>query len=356
MSTLDRTCSIDFETRSVVDLTDVNAYVYFDDPSTEAWCMAYCFDDDRKNVRLWWAGTPCPTEVADHIRAGGILNAWNAAFERLCFAKLMGPRHGWPVPKLEQWRCTMAAAYAMALPGKLEMAAPALGLDIRKDDAGHRLMLQMSKPRKIDPLIWWDDFDRMERLGAYCRQDVRTEMAVASRLLPLTESEQQVWYLDQKINDRGVGIDERLCLNAREVVREAARRLDAELKTITGYEVAAATNTGAIRKWLGTRGVVTDSIAKDVLAELLNRDDLPGDVRRVLEIRRDGGKSSTAKIDAMLARRQSDGRMRGNLQYHGASTGRWAARGAQLQNLPRPSENGTIPGVVNATIGILLEG
>ena len=29
--------------------------------------------------------------------------------------------------------------------------------------------------------------------------------------------------------------------------------------------------------------------------------------------------------------------MRGNLQYHGAGTGRWAGRGAQLQNLPRPT-------------------
>lgn len=385
-----RTLSIDFETRSVVDLTDVNAYVYFDDPSTDVWCMSYCFSDDT-DVRTWWCGAPIPAPVADHIAAGGILNAWNASFERLCFEKLMGPRYGWPVPKLRQWRCTMAAALAMALPGKLEMAAPALGLDVRKDDAGHRLMLQMSKPRRLgvcqqcdedgNELIevgvydggdtafehrvcrnckgltktatWWDDFDRVERLGAYCEQDVRTEMAVASRILPLSDREQEVWFLDQTINDRGVGIDERLCLSARAVVREAATRLDAELRDLTDFEVSTATNTGRIRKWLGEHGVVTDSIAKDVLAELLNRDDLPPAARRVLEIRRDGGKSSTAKIDAMLDRRQADGRMRGNLQYHGASTGRWAARGAQLQNLPRPSEENDKT-VVKAIIDILL--
>src|SRR3546814_19291956 len=39
----------------------------------------------------------------------------------------------------------------------------------------------------------------------------------------------------------------------------------------------------------------------------------------------------------MLSRRSADGRMRGSLQYHGAGTGRWAGRGAQLQNLPRSS-------------------
>jgi len=348
-----RALSVDFETRSVVDLTDVNAYVYFDDPSTDAWCMSYCFSDQPERVETWWCGAPIPAPVADHIAAGGILNAWNASFERLCFEKLMGPRYGWPVPELRQWRCTMAAALAMALPGKLEMAAPALGLDVRKDEAGHRLMLQMSKPRKRDPLTWWDDFDRVERLGAYCEQDVRTEMAVASRILPLSDREQEVWFLDQTVNDRGVGIDEKLCLSARAVVREAATRLDAELRDLTGFEVSTATNTGRIRKWLGDHGVVTDSIAKDVLAELLNRDDLPPAARRVLEIRRDGGKSSTAKIDAMLDRRQADGRMRGNLQYHGASTGRWAARGAQLQNLPRPSEENDKT-VVKAIIDILL--
>jgi DNA polymerase len=55
-----------------------------------------------------------------------------------------------------------------------------------------------------------------------------------------------------------------------------------------------------------------------------------------LELRKEAAKTSTAKIKKMLEMRAADGRMRGNLQYHGAGTGRWAARGAQLQNLPRP--------------------
>ena len=137
------------------------------------------------------------------------------------------------------------------------------------------------------------------------------------------------------------------------IVAEATRRLDAELAEITDFAVTAASNTGAIRKWLAANGLQTDSVAKDVLETLLARDDLTQEQRRVLEIRRDGGKSSTAKIDAMLARRQADGRMRGNLQYHGAGTGRWAARGAQLQNLMRPTESAS---AVSQIIDMILEG
>lgn len=47
------------------------------------------------------------------------------------------------------------------------------------------------------------------------------------------------------------------------------------------------------------------------------------------------GKSSTAKIAAMQARSNHDGRIRGTLIYHGATTGRWTGRGIQPQNLPR---------------------
>ena len=352
-----RALSIDFETRSVIDLDDANVYVLFDHPTTDVWCMAYAFDGEE--VELWTPDSDePPTRVFEHIAAGGLINAWNAAFERNCFNKLMGTRYGWPVPKLTQWRCTMAAAYAMSLPGSLGMAAPAIGLDIRKDDAGYRLMLQMSKPRrprKDEPqkLYWWDDEAKRQRLGEYCKQDVRVERAVGSRLLPLSDAEQKVWFLDQVINDRGVYVDQELCEKSKVIVVEATRRLDAELAEITDFAVTAASNTGAIRKWLAASGLQTDSVAKDVLETLLARDDLTQEQRRVLEIRRDGGKSSTAKIDAMLARRQADGRMRGNLQYHGAGTGRWAARGAQLQNLMRPTESAS---AVSQIIDMILEG
>jgi DNA polymerase len=67
----------------------------------------------------------------------------------------------------------------------------------------------------------------------------------------------------------------------------------------------------------------------------LLKTDLDPKIRRALEIRRDGGKSSVAKYQAIVDRVSTDGRVRGNLMYHGASTGRWSGAGVQLQNLPR---------------------
>lgn len=332
---------IDFETRSTVDLPKANAYIYFDDPTTDVWCAAYAFGED--DPRLWWPGDACPPEIADHVRAGGEVHAWNAAFERLAIRQILGPRYGWPVPDLRQYRCTMVSALAMSLPGKLEHAAPALGLDTVKDSAGSRLMLQMSKPRRPrkgeDPkaLVWWSGEGREDRLAAYCVQDVRTEIAVSQRVLPLSPQEQELWFLDQEINDRGVFIDEKLCLAAKRLVACAEDRLDRELSKLTDHAVTGVSNTGQITTWLRAKGLDIPGVARDVIESLLIRDDLDPVTRRVVEIRQEGGKTSVAKIDAMLARRQKDGRMRGNLQFHGAGTGRWAGRGAQLQNLPRPS-------------------
>lgn len=337
----ERRLHLDVESRSACDLMDANAYVYFDDPTTALWCASYAFSDARE-PKLWHPGDPCPPEIEDHILGGLRIWAWNANFERLAWRTLLGPKHGWPVPELKQYRCSMAQAYALAMPGKLEHAAPALGLDIVKDALGSRLMKKMSRPRKPkkgepEGLYWHDKPEDIARLGEYCQQDVRTEMACHERLLALRPTEQEVWFLDQEIADRGVFIDDKLCRAAEKIVIQSERKLDKELAEVTDWTVTAVSNTGQLRTWLKYQGFPVESVAKDAVIELLIRDDLPTHVRRALEIRQEGGKTSTAKIDSMLARRQRDGRMRGNLQYHGASTGRWAARGAQLQNLPRPA-------------------
>lgn len=337
----ERALHIDVETYSVVDLPKTNAYVYFDHPSTNLWCAAWAFDNDEP--KLWFPGDPCPDEIFDHVIGGGLIFGWNVAFERLAWRKLLTAKYGWPEPDLEQYRCVMAAAYAVGLPGKLERCAPALKLEQEKDQVGASLMMRMCRPRKArkdeDPskTYWWDEPEKIARLGLYCQDDVRTETAIHSRIPMLPRSEQAVWFLDQRANDLGTYVDEHLCLAGRTVVEHAQKRLDAEMKTVTDYDVRGISNVAELVAFCRKKGVDAESVKKDELADMLVRDDLPADVRRALEIRQEGSKTSTAKIAKLLATRQSDGRMRGNLQYHGATTGRWAARGAQLQNLPRPA-------------------
>lgn len=331
---------LDFETKSEIDLTQVGAHAYFEHPSTDIWCAGYSFDDEEPEI--WHPGESIPKRLKNHIEAGAVIAAWNAAFERLALRCVLTPRYGWPAVADRQFRCTMTEALGMNIPAKLKDAAPALGMEMEKDEKGHRLMMQMCKPRKpkkneiVEGAIWWDDAERRARLDEYCKQDVRVEAEIGKRILRLRPMEQKLYFLDMKINDRGVYIDDKLCRAAESIVESSMERLDQELARITKNEVRSCSSVAQLTRWLKSRGVDTDSVDRESIEDLLILE-IPDDCRRALEIRQEGSKTSTSKISTMLRRRQRDGRMRGNLQFYGASaTGRWAARGAQLQNLTRP--------------------
>ena len=81
-----RTISIDFETHSECNLITDGTLRYAQDPSSGVYTMSYKFSDEDQK-RTWVPGYDMvfPHRVADHIAAGGIIEAWNAAFERLIF-------------------------------------------------------------------------------------------------------------------------------------------------------------------------------------------------------------------------------------------------------------------------------
>lgn len=337
------TLHIDFETRSAVDLKKTGVHVYAEDPTTDVWCAAYAVDEGE--VRLWAppGNEPgrviCPGAIQRAVRDGWTIVAHNANFEIAIWTHILGPRYGWPIPKLEQWRCTMAMALAMSLPGSLDQASQALGVPVQKDMAGHALMMRMARPRKILPdgrCEWWTEPERLHALYEYCRTDVEVERQLEKRLVALRPSEQQLWWLDQEINARGVMVDDELCLAAKKIVADAAQRLNEEMRHVTDGRVTRCSNVGELSAFLRLRGVETESLAKDQLSILLARDDLPDDVRRALELRQEAAKASVAKIDALLNGKSADGRARGLLQYHAASTGRWGGRRFQPQNIRRP--------------------
>ena len=332
---------LDFETRSELDLKKVGLWNYARHPSTDVWCAAWAFDDDEP--RLWMrAGMPFPDEdtapMLDFVRAGGRLIAHNAAFELAIWNEIMAKRYGWPALKPEQTECTMVGCYAMGLPGALENAAMALGLTARKDLAGRALMLRMARPRSkagVTPVVWWDEADKLAQLYAYCQQDVRVEREIHKRVLPLSETERRVWLLDYKINQRGVAIDRQSAEAAVVLADTMGTHYAAVLNTLTSGRVKSVNALIPMKDWLTERGVSADALAKQDVVDLLERDDLSEECRKVLTIRQDAGKASNAKFDKMLALAGDDDRLRNMYQYHGAATGRWGGRGVQTHNLPR---------------------
>jgi DNA polymerase len=327
---------IDFETRSGVDIKKAGADVYARHSSTDILCMGYAFDDE--SVQLW---TPndffLPEKVFNHVEGGHRVVAHNSAFE-INIWNHVGQKYGWPTLNASQCECTLAMAYSMALPGSLEDAAPAAGLTIQKDSSGHRTMLQLSQPRERKEdgtLVWWDDTEKFEKLYAYCKQDIEVERALYKRLLPLSPAEHSLWVLDHTINQRGVQIDIASVHKAIAIVQSEKQRLDAEMREVTNNSVATCTATGQLTDWLKWKGVSLDGVAKSDVLELLANPTLQPDCKRALLLRQEAAKSSTAKLESMSKGVCEDGRVRGLFQYHGASTGRWAGRRIQPQNMKR---------------------
>jgi DNA polymerase len=337
----------DFETRATVDLKTAGLYIYARDAQTDVWCMSWRIDDGP--VSTWKRGEPFPAEIRAAIESGATILAHNAGFELDLWNEVMVPRYGWPRLAREQMDCTMARAYAQALPGALDDAAAALGVAHQKDLKGKAVMMQLCRPRGFQPVpgreemrpVWWEDPEKIAALHAYCEQDVRTEAAIDERLMPLSAYERRVWLADQAINQRGVYIDELAALGAIAVADIERKSANAIIARLTGGIVETVTSNGAMLNWLQSRNVEAAGVAKADVAALLDEEaewpgTLPEDVVEVLTLRQLVAKTSIAKFKAMLQTRASDGRVRGMFQYHGASTGRWAGRRVQLQNLPRP--------------------
>ena len=327
---------LDFETRGVLDLPDVGVHRYATHPQTDVWLACWAIGDGP--IHTWFPKDPCPREIADHIAAGGVVCAHNAGFEWHIVEYICAERYGWPRIDPTQLDCTAARGAIMALPRDLGRLAKALGLPAEKDDAGRRLMLQMARPRRVEDgvPIWWDDPKKLQRLEDYCRRDLEVERLAGKKLAPMTPAEREIWLLDFDMNQTGVGVDLRLVKRAGLLLERSLSLYNQELLRITNGAVSAVTEVAAITNWLAANGAATESLDKVHVREMLSRDHLPDNVRRVLEIRQEAGKSSTAKLLAFAHRTSADGVMRENLMYHGASTGRWAGRGVQLQNLPRP--------------------
>ncbi|WP_058301715.1 DNA polymerase [Gorillibacterium timonense] len=330
---------IDIETYSSIDLADSGVHRYVEAPDFEILLFAFAFDDDPVEVIDLTDFQDIPKDVLAALRGDVIKTAWNAGFERTAITRQFG------FDCLPQfWRCSMAHSYTLGLPGSLDKAAKALGLgeEAQKDAKGKALIKYFSvpcKPTQVngsrtrnhphhDPGRWQQYID-------YNRQDVVVERAVRQKLerYPVPDREWRIWALDQQINDYGIGVDRTFVGNAISCSQQYTERLLVEAKELTGVD--NPNSLPQLKEWFADQGLVVESLTKDTMPELL--DAAPNEeTKRMLEIRSEMGKTSVGKYDAMQLGTCDDGRVRGILQYCGASrTWRWAGRRVQMHNLPQ---------------------
>ena len=342
-----RVMGVDIETYSSVDLTEAGVYAYVEAPDFDILLISYIFDDwgedDVRTIDCFDADPDMMAEFCEALLDPQIVKtAFNANFERTCLAKWLRK----PMPP-EEWRCTMVKALTLGLPGNLAGAGEALGLPAEKlkDPQGKALIQFFSKPCKPtrtngqrtrnlpehDPAKW-------QLYKNYNRQDVVTEQEILRKLsiYKTPEDEQQLWALDQHMNDNGVALD--IPMVEKIVAYDTRRRqeLQEEAQELTGLK--NPNSLAQLKRWLAEQGVEMTSVTKDTITEALRDPELPSVVRRVLEIRTALGKTSVAKYSTMLVAHCQDHRLRGILQFYGANrSGRWAGRLVQTHNLAKNS-------------------
>jgi DNA polymerase len=340
------------------------------DPTTEVLCLGFRLPHWKKGrTELWhpefkhlgmkasWDGVD---ELWDWILDGGLVEAHNAWFERGLWTNLMTPRYGWLAISPVQWRCSAAKAAAHALPRGLDDACAALHLPVRKDAAGGKVMMKLNKPRKprkaereaaakrgqpepSTKLLWHESRELFDHLFDYCRQDVLAEEALSEALPDISEDEQALYDLDQRINERGFRLDSGAVRTALSLIASETDRLNGELSVLTNGTVKRATQRAQLVKWLATEGLDLPNTQAETIDAYLHpdsREHLTPAARQALEILRALGRSSTAKYESMRNWICPDERVHGSLLYHGASTGRWTGAGIQPHNFVK----GTVKG------------
>lgn len=333
--------SIDIETYSDQDIKKVGAYRYVDTLEFEILLFAYAYDDEPVKIIDLAMGETIPDKIIKDLSDPNVIkSAFNANFERTA----LGEYFGYMSP--DQWRCTMIKALTIGLPGSLDMVGKALHLpeDKQKLATGKRLIQYFCKPCKPTKAnggrtrnLPEHDLEKWELFKEYCIRDVESERDIRKKLdkFITTKNEQDLWSLDQRINDRGVNTDIEVITKAIEINNKYTEQLIMRAKELTGLE--NPNSLAQLKKWIGDKtGQVVESITKDTIPGLIEAAGDNLEVKEMLELRQLMGKTSVKKYETMLRSRGSDGRIRGILQFYGANrTGRWAGRLVQVQNLPQ---------------------
>ena len=331
------TLAIDIETYSDVSLPDCGVHRYTASPQFEILLFAYSINDEPTKIIDLASGEEMPEEIMEMLIDDSVIKtAFNAAFERNCIN-----RHFGLSLRPEGWRCTAVQASMLSLPLSLEGVGGALNLDKKKMSEGKDLIRYFCMPCKPTKAnggrtrnLPSDAPEKWELFKTYCIRDVDVEKQIRKKLskFPIPEKEQELYCMDQRINDRGIMVD-------RELISHAITcdLLYKEAATKKAYEISGLENPNSVSQlkgWLNEKGIEVDSLAKAAVEELVENSQ--DEVSEMMKLRLAMSKTSVKKYEAMERSVCPDGRAHGLLQFYGANrTGRWAGRLVQIHNLPQ---------------------
>lgn len=350
-----RELSIDLETFSDREIKKCGVYKYAESDNFEILLFGVSVNGGDVVVYDLSCGDVLPEEIVDALVDDTVIKwAFNATFERVCLSYWI-KRHypekfksyGAPEDTVRNylnpasWRCSMIWSAYMGLPLSLEGVGAVLRLEDQKMKEGKDLIRYFCMPcsptksnggrtRNLPA----DAPDKWRLFKSYNKRDVEVEMGIKEKLhkFPVPDFVWDEYHLDQQINDRGILIDLQLVNNAIAFDERSKGEIAAEMRSMTDIE--NPNSTVQVKVWLADHGLVTETLGKKAVAELIKK--APENLAEVLSLRQQLAKSSVKKYQAMQNSACNDGRSRGMFQFYGANrTGRWAGRLIQLQNLPQ---------------------
>jgi len=278
--------------------------------------------------------TQPPGAILRAIKEGVPLIGHNAAeFDRLVWDKFY-PGTG------AVWFDSMPRCRRRGLPGGLDKIGQML-FSTGKHKDGQQVLRLLSRPQGKGPFrgkFVEPDKYRLSALARYCATDVFLNAAIwRDECLGHEHTDDLVLAADRAINDRGIAVDLDLAAGMLKQEHENAARLAEASRVATNGVMGAK----ALRSQPQTLKWLKENYSKSVknctsltLGRILDNTDDPV-VKVVVQAKIATSKITAAKIEAVIHRSCLDGRLRGATVYHGAHTGRWSHRGAQLGNLPK---------------------
>jgi len=339
---------MDHETLSEIDLSVRGLDNYVRHPSTRVSLTAYA--RGNRVVKTWEPHlNPIPDDLRDYLESPFITAmCWNATFDHAVTTRVLGVQK-----PISEFRDPMCQARYLSLPGSLSDVGEILGLSSETSKMAHegkRLIKIFSEPEsaggestlfgtsaptfrtpETNPEDW-------KKFVEYCRRDVIAMRTIHKKLskFPMPDMEWDNWLLDQKINAAGWSVDMSLVTGAQNVVRQETERLKAKLIEMTGLD-----NPGSVQQllpWLCDRGYTFSSLDKTFVARAVAGECvLSEEAKEVLTIRGQTSKSSIKKYTNIADMVGEGGRLRYQYTFMGAArTGRQAAHGVNMGNLPKP--------------------